>query len=193
MCLKLKIEDMPEEYSDFDLVRRFLNGDEISFNEIVRRYQAKIYWHARRMTGNHFDADEIVQEVLEVIYNKLNGFNFNSSLFTWIYRITITRSINYIKKQKLRRLISFDSEENFQLSTGEDIVKSIEDKEKLNKLNEVLKRLPEKQREVFVLRHFDELSYEEIAELTGKSVGGLKANYFHAFEKVSKLIGKENG
>jgi len=193
MCLKLKIEDMPEEYSDFDLVRRFLNGDEISFNEIVRRYQAKIYWHARRMTGNHFDADEIVQEVLEVIFNKLNGFNFNSSLFTWIYRITITRSINYIKKQKLRRLISFDSEENFQLSTGEDIVKSIEDKEKLNKLNEVLKRLPEKQREVFVLRHFDELSYEEIAELTGKSVGGLKANYFHAFEKVSKLIGKVNG
>ncbi|MDP3682605.1 MAG: RNA polymerase sigma factor, partial [Ignavibacteria bacterium] len=116
-----------------------------------------------------------------------------ASLFTWIYRITITRSINYIKKQKLRRLISFDSEENFQLSTGEDIVKSIEDKEKLKKLNEVLKQLPEKQREVFVLRHFDELSYEEIAEITGKSVGGLKANYFHAFEKVSKLIGKENG
>lgn len=184
---------MPQENSDFDLVRRFLNGDEIAFNEIVRKYQAKIYWHARRMTGNHFDADEIVQEVLEVIYTKLNGFNFNASLFTWIYRITITRSINYLKKQKLRKLISFDSMENFQLSTDEDVVKSIEDKEKLNKLNEVLKQLPAKQREVFVLRHFDELSYEEIAQITGKSVGGLKANYFHAFEKVSKLIGKENG
>ena len=145
------------------------------------------------MTGNHLDADEIVQEVFLVMYDKLKNFNFQSSLFTWIYRITITRSINYIKKQKLRKFISFDSPENIGLSTDEDVVKSIEDKEKLNKLNEVLKQLPAKQREVFILRHFDELSYEEIAQITGKSVGGLKANYFHAFEKVSKLIGKVNG
>jgi len=184
---------MPQENSDFDLIRRFLNGDETAFNEIVRTYQSKIYWHARRMTGNHFDADEIVQEVLEVLYKKLIGFKFNSSLFTWIYRITITRSINFIKKEKLKKMFSFDSDDHIQLSTNEDIVKNIEDKEKLDHLNHVLKQLPEKQREVFILRHFDELSYEEIAQITGKSIGGLKANYFHAFEKVSKLLGKENG
>jgi RNA polymerase sigma-70 factor (ECF subfamily) len=182
---------MPEEYSDFDLVRRFLDGDEVSFNKLVRKYQTKIYWHARRMTGNHFDSDEIVQEVLLVLYDKLKNFNFQSSLFTWIYRITITRSINYIKKQKLRRFVSFDSPENSSLSTDEDLVKNIEDKEKLKKLDKVLQKLPEKQREIFILRHFDELSYEEIAQITGKSVGGLKANYFHAFEKVNKLMGNE--
>lgn len=186
---------MPEETSDSDyiLVRRFLYGDENSFNQLARKYQAKIYWHARRMTGNHLDADEIVQEVLLVMYDKLKNFNFQSSLFTWIYRITITRSINYIKKQKLRRFISFDSPENIGLSTGEDLVKNIEDKEKLKKLDEVLQHLPEKQREIFALRHFDQLSYEEIAELTGKSVGGLKANYFHAFEKIVKLMEIKNG
>ena len=183
---------MPEEYSDFDLVRRFLNGDEASFNKLVRKYQTRIYWHARRMTGNHLDADEIVQEVLLVLYDKLKNFNFQSSLFTWIYRITITRSINYLKKQKLRRFISFDSQENYSLATDEDIVKNIEDKEKLKKLDEVLQKLPEKQREVFILRHFDDLSYEEIAQITGKSVGGLKANYFHAFEKINKLMGNEH-
>jgi len=183
---------MPEEYSDFDLVRRFLDGDEASFNKLVRKYQTRIYWHARRMTGNHLDADEIVQEVLLVLYDKLKNFNFQSSLFTWIYRITITRSINYLKKQKLRRFISFDSQENYSLATDEDIVKNIEDKEKLKKLDEVLQKLPEKQREVFILRHFDDLSYEEIAQITGKSVGGLKANYFHAFEKINKLMGNEH-
>ncbi|MFA6599042.1 MAG: RNA polymerase sigma factor [Ignavibacteriaceae bacterium] len=183
---------MPEEFSDYDLVRRFLDGDEASFNKLVRKYQTKIYWHARRMTGNHLDADEIVQEVLLVLYDKLKSFSFQSSLFTWIYRITITRSLNYIKKQKVRRFISFDSQENSGLSTDEDLVKNLEDKEKLKKLNGVLQKLPEKQREIFVLRHFDELSYEEIAQITGKSVGGLKANYFHAFEKVNKLMGSEH-
>jgi len=183
---------MPEEFSDYDLVRRFLDGDEASFNKLVRKYQTKIYWHARRMTGNHLDADEIVQEVLLVLYDKLKSFSFQSSLFTWIYRITITRSLNYIKKQKVRRFISFDSQENSGLSTDEDLVKNIEDKEKLKKLNGVLQKLPDKQREIFVLRHFDELSYEEIAQITGKSVGGLKANYFHAFEKVNKLMGNEH-
>ena len=183
---------MPEEFSDYDLVRRFLDGDEASFNKLVRKYQTKIYWHARRMTGNHLDADEIVQEVLLVLYDKLKSFSFQSSLFTWIYRITITRSLNYIKKQKVRRFISFDSQENSGLSTDEDLVKNIEDKEKLKKLNGVLQKLPDKQREIFVLRHFDELSYEEIAQITGKSVGGLKANYFHAFEKVNKLMGSEH-
>lgn len=186
---------MPEENSDsdYDLVHRFLKGDEHSFNKLARKYQAKIYWHARRMTGNHLDADEIVQEVLLVMFNKLSDFNFQASLFTWIYRITITRSINYIKKQKLRRFISFDSPENIGLATDENVVKNIEDKEKLKKLDKVLQQLPEKQREIFALRHFDQLSYEEIAELTGKSVGGLKANYFHAFEKVIKLMENKNG
>jgi len=184
---------MLQELPDYDLVQNFLKGDELSFNEMVRRYQAKIYWHARRMTGNHFDADEVVQEVLEVLYTKLRGFNFQSSLYTWIYRVTITRSLNFIKRQKLKRLISFDSPENNQLATDDDIVKNIEDKEKLKKLDSILQTLPQKQREVFILRHFEEMSYEEISQITGKSIGGLKANYFHAFEKVSKLIGKENG
>ena len=80
---------------DFELIKSFIEGNESAFNRFIYKYQDKIYWHARRMTGNHLDADEIVQEVLIVIYNKIKSFEFKSSLYTWIYTITNTRSINY--------------------------------------------------------------------------------------------------
>jgi len=177
-----------EKEADFRLVKEFLNGDESAFNKLVQKYQQKIYWHARKMTGNHLDADDIVQEVLLVMYNKLKNFKFESSVYTWIYRITTTRSINFLNKKKLKNIFSFSDEGKDEYKDNEDIVKTIENKEKLEKLDKVLMQLPKRQREVFIMRHFDELSYEEIAEITGKSVGGLKANYFYAFEKVNDLM-----
>ena len=98
---------MTETNIDFDLVNRFIAGDESAFNRIVMKYQQRIYWHARRMTGNHLDADEIVQEVLIAVYKNLKSFQFKSSLYTWIYRITSTRSINFLKKRKLKEFLSF--------------------------------------------------------------------------------------
>lgn len=174
--------------NDFQLVKEFLNGDESAFNKIASKYQKKIYWHARRMLGNHLDADEVTQEVLIVIYNKLDTFNFKSSLFTWIYRITSTRSLNFIKKRNVKRYLFLDDENVREIESQTDFVQSVEDKEKLERLNFVLQKLPAKQREVFIMRQFDQLSYEEIAEIKGKSVGTLKANYFHALKKVTELM-----
>ncbi len=181
---------MPVE-KDFELVKRFVEGDESAFNKIAAEYQKKIYWHARRMLGNHLDADEVTQEVLIVLYEKLNTFNFQSSLFTWIYRITATRSLNFIKKRKVKRFLFLEDENTKEIESGGDIVANIEDKEKLEKLDRVLQKLPEKQREVFIMRQYDQLSYEEISEITKKSVGALKANYFHAIKKVTELIENE--
>ena len=101
---------MHEIDNDFELAKSFINGDESAFNRLAVKYQEKIYWHARRMAGNHLDADEIVQEVLIVLYNKLKTFEFKSSLYTWIYTITNTRSINYLKKKSLRNIFSLDDE-----------------------------------------------------------------------------------
>ncbi|MCL4548939.1 MAG: sigma-70 family RNA polymerase sigma factor, partial [Bacteroidetes bacterium] len=89
--------------NDFELVKNFLNGDETAFNSIVRKYQKKIYWHARQMVGNHLDADEVTQEVLIVIFKKLRTFNFNSSLYTWIYKIVSTRSLNQLRKRQVKK------------------------------------------------------------------------------------------
>lgn len=172
------------EDKDFDYVREFLSGSESAFNYLAQKYQQKIYWHARRMLGNHMDADEVTQEVLIVMYNKLKTFNFESSLYTWIFRITSTRSLNQINRRKLKKIFSFEDTDLNSLKEDSEILNSLENKEKLKKLDKVLQKLPVKQREVFIMRNYDELSYEEISKITGKSVGGLKSNYFHALKKV---------
>lgn len=178
--------------NDNELVERFLKGDETAFNALVRKYQKRIYWHARQMLGDHLDADEVTQEVLIVMYRKLDTFNFKSSLYTWIYKIVTTRSLNQIKKRKLKTIFSFDNTSAKELSSGRDIVDELVQKEKLEKVKTVLQKLPLKQRQVFVMRNFDELSYEEISKITGKSVGGLKANYFHALKKVTEYVDEKD-
>ncbi len=177
--------------NESELIKSFLNGNESAFNKIAAEYQKKIYWHARRMLGNHIDADEVTQEVLIVIYNKLHTFNFQSTLFTWIYRITSTRCLNFIKKRNVKRFMFLDDPSVREIETKSDIVNEVEDKEKLEKLNFVLQKLPAKQREVFIMRQFDQLSYDEIAQIKGKSVGALKANYFHALKKVTEMMDDE--
>lgn len=178
---------MHEVNNDFELTKSFLNGDESAFNRLAVKYREKIYWHARRMTGNHLDADEIVQEVLMVLYNKLKTFEFKSSLYTWIYKITNTRCINYLKKKSLRNYFSLDDISNKKFEQN-DVIDNLEAKQKVEKIEKALQKLPVKQREVFIMRNFDVLSYEEISQITGKNVGTLKANHFHALNKIKELI-----
>jgi RNA polymerase sigma-70 factor (ECF subfamily) len=173
--------------NDFEQIKSFINGDESAFNRLAVKYQEKIYWHARRMTGNHLDADEVVQEVLLVIYKKLKTFEFKSSLYTWIYTITNTRSINYLKKRSLRSFFNLDEISN-KKSEQYDVIDFIESKENYEKIEKALQKLPIKQREVFIMRNFDELSYEEISKITGKSIGTLKANHFHALKKIKEMV-----
>jgi RNA polymerase sigma-70 factor (ECF subfamily) len=181
---------MSDNNHDFELIKNFLEGDESSFNRLIRKYQDKIYWHARRMVGNHSDADEIVQEVLLVIYNKLFTFKFESSFYSWIYRITATRSINFIKKRNIKKIFSL---EDFINKKDEKISidKNVEIQEEISLIEKKLQLLPVKQREVFIMRAFNQLNYDEISEITGKSVGTLKANYFHALNKIKDIIKDE--
>jgi len=181
---------MTENENDVNLIERFNNGDESAFNEIAKKYQQRIYWHARRMTGNHLDADEIVQEVLLVMYRKIKTFNFRSSLYTWIYTITTTRSINFIKRRSLKQAFSLHDVENDQKSET-DVITDLESKEEVKRLENFLQYIPAKQREVFILRAIDGLSYKEISEITGRSEGGLKSNYFHALRKLTEMMKNE--
>jgi len=176
---------------DYELIRDFLSGNQQSFNSLARKYQERIYWHARRMIGDHDDAHEIVQQVLMVMHNKLDTFNFSSSIYTWIYKITSTRCLNLLKKKSLRKIFTFSTNESVANQGYENIVEGIESKEMLVKMEKLLQKLPVKQREVFVMRNYDDLSYEEISEITGKTVGALKANYFHAFKKIREQMFKD--
>lgn len=176
---------------DYELIKDFLSGNEQSFNLLARKYQERIYWHARRMLGDHDDAHEIVQQVLLVMYNKLNTFNFSSALYTWIYKITATRSLNILKKRNLKSLFIFSANESVENYGYENIIEDIEAKENFVKMENHLNSLPIKQRQVFVMKNFDDLSYEEISNITGKSIGTLKANYFHAYRKMKELMDKD--
>ena len=177
---------------DYELIQDFLSGNEQSFNILARKYQERIYWHARRMLGDHDDAHEIVQQVLLVMHSKLNTFNFSSGLYTWIYKITSTRSLNLLKKNKLKRIFTFNSDENVEKIGYDNIVEDIESRERFLKMENILSNLPVKQRQVFIMRNYDDLSYEEISNITGKSIGALKANYFHAFRKMKELMEKND-
>lgn len=178
---------MQEKLSDFDLINKFLKGDESAFNILMKRHQEKIYMVTRRMLGNHLDADEVVQEVLLVVYNKLNTFKFESSFTTWLYRISMTRSLNYLKKRALKNTFSiFELKKN--KSQVLDPLEQLEGKEQFDIVEKLLKKLPPKQREIFILKNFENLKYEEISQITGKSVGALKANYFHSVNKLKELL-----
>jgi RNA polymerase sigma-70 factor (ECF subfamily) len=178
---------MTSDKSDYDFIKEFIDGSDSAFNNLARRYQEKIYWHARRMTGNHLDADEIVQQVFLVMFNKLKTFKFQSSLYTWIFRITSTRSLNLIKKRQIQRFMPLDKQ-NEIADVKNDIFTKLEEREKFEQMQNLLKEIPAKQREVFLLRNFEELTYDEIAKITGKSVGALKANYHHALKKIKESM-----
>jgi RNA polymerase sigma-70 factor (ECF subfamily) len=176
---------------DKKLVQEFLEGNEIAFKKLVDKYSKKIYWHARGMLNNHFDADEVTQEVIIVLYQKLNTFNFESNLYTWIYRITSTRTLNFIRKKKVKNFFSISDEKFNELESGSDIQNNYEKKDEIEQIEKALQKIPVKQREVFVMKQFEELSYKEISDITGKSVGGLKANYFHALKKITELLNEQ--
>lgn len=180
---------MKKTIDDKVLIDRFLEGDETAFNTLFEKYKRKIYLTAYRLLGNHEDANDITQETLIKIYKELKNFRNESSLYTWIYRITTNLSLNLLKKKKLRSFFDFDDVDEWLFKDERQSPElSFRENELSNKIQEALKKLPEKQRTVFTLRYYDELSYEEISKILGTSVGALKANYFHAVNKLQKEL-----
>ncbi|MDI6766506.1 MAG: RNA polymerase sigma factor [Bacteroidota bacterium] len=179
------------EKTDFELIEAFRNGDISGFNELVRRYQEKVYWNARRIIGKHEDADDVVQDVFIKVYERLKDFRGESNLYTWLYRITINVSINALRKKRLKDFIPYDHimEEIFRSDSKTDAL--IEQQEYQTILERAINRLPTKQKVVFNMRYHDEMPYEEIAKILRKSVGGSKANYFQAVKNIVKYVRKE--
>jgi len=174
--------------SDAELVAELKKGHQIAFNELVRRYQERVYWIARRMVGNHDDADDIAQEVFIKVYHSIDDFREESNFYTWIYRIAINTCINFLRKRKVEELIHFNDLVVPLISREEQPDEAIEKSENSTLIEKAIQRLPEKQRQVFIMRYYDELPYEEMAKILKKSVGGLKANYFHAVRKIKEFM-----
>lgn len=174
--------------SDEELISSFINGDQNAFNFIVRKYQKKVYWIIRKMVLDHDDADDITQEVFLKVYRSLSDFRGESKFFTYLYKIAVNYSINHLNRNKKIYSRKSDIDNSFIRSddkTADEIMIS-QDRTKL--LEEAIDTLPAQQRAVFLLRYYDNHSYEEISNILNKSVGGMKANYFHAIKKLEKFL-----
>ena len=153
------------------------------FNGIVKTYSERLYWHVRRMVNSHEDADDLLQEIFLKIWTALPSFRGEAQLYTWVWRIATNETLNHLRKERVRaalRMQSVDAEMERRIQ-ADPFFNGTEAQRELMKS---VARLPEKQRQVFVMRWWDELSYEEISAITGTSVGALKASYHIAQEKV---------
>lgn len=156
------------------------------FRLMMEKYQEKLYWQIRRMMREHEDTNDVLQNVLIKVWNAIDGFKEESQLTTWLYRIAYNESINLLTQNKKMKLVDWE--------TSISGISNIE-KEEHNPKKEFeealmlgIESLPGKQKLIFKMRYFDELSYEQMSVITGTSVGGLKASYHHAIKKLEIII-----
>jgi RNA polymerase sigma-70 factor (ECF subfamily) len=170
--------------TDSEIISLQQSGDyEPAFNAIVEIYSERLYWHVRRFLCCHEDTDDLLQDIFVKIWSALPSFRGDSRLYTWLYRIATNETLNYLRKQRLN--VINESDASYELMARKvDEDPYFNGNELQRELHKAVQRLPEKQRVVFNLRYFDEMKYEDIATITGTSVGALKASYHHAYSKV---------
>lgn len=159
----------------------------MDFNQLVKTYHQKVYWQVRRMVLNHEDANDVTQDIFVKVYQKYDTFKGESKFSSWLYRIAYNETINFLNKQSKIKASSLDeyleqSVNNLQADVFFD------GEESALLLQKAIQTLPEKQRMVFMYKYFDELKYEEISEILDLSVGGLKATYHIAMNKIKDYI-----
>ncbi len=160
-----------------------------TFSELLSSEKEKVYWLVRRMVLVHEDANDVTQEVFLKVWKSLDKFKGESTYSTWIHRIAVNESLNFLQKKK-RRLNTSELNEHLFSELKADVY--FNGDEELEKFYTLLLTLPEKQRLVFNMKYFDDLSYAEIAEVTGTSEGALKASYHLAVKKLKILLTNES-
>lgn len=159
------------------------------FTLLVNHFKKSIYFQIRRIVISHENTDDVVQEVFIKCWNKLNTFNEKSKLSTWIYRVAYNEAIQWIRKNRKEYHLNISEIQTNNQPTTNIFHKDAEEITKL--LEKAILQLPEKQKMVFQLKYFEDLTYKEIQIITGGSIGGLKANYHHAVTKIEKLLSRD--
>lgn len=176
--------------SDQEIEIRTLLGDpsgkEKGFRLLMQTYGKTLYWHIRRIVVDHDDAEDALQETAIKVFRSIAAWRGEGKITSWIYRIATNEALQILRK-KAGIFHSIDSLSPQLLSTLE-AQSSLDADKAVVALQKALIALPAQQRIVFNMRYYDDLSYEEIAEATGKSVGTLKVNYHYAYEKVKKYL-----
>lgn len=166
-----------------------------AFALLVEMYSQQVYWQLRRMVYNHDDANDLVQNTFIKAWEALDGFRGEAKLSTWLYSIAHYEGLRHIKQaQRIAEHILKPEDE----ARADYLMSRLEADEYFDgdeyekRFQETLLRLPEKQAMVFRMRYYDELPYEEIAQITGTSIGALKASYHHAVKKIEEQLRRED-
>ncbi|MFN3782763.1 MAG: RNA polymerase sigma factor [Spirosomataceae bacterium] len=165
---------------------------EKGFQQLVNQYAQRLYWHVRRMVIDHDDTDDLLQEIFIKIWQNLDKFRGDSKLYTWLYRIATNETLTFLQKKKKATLTSLEDNQALVdtweagLASG-----SVSGEEIELKLQRAMLTLTDKQRQIFQMKYFEYLTFEQIAEITGTTVGGLKATYHTAMKKIEEKLMEE--
>ncbi len=162
-----------------------------AFSEIVRLYQERLYWHIRKMVLSHDDANDVLQNTFIKAWNGLEGFRGDSQISTWFYKIATNETLTFLANKRQRNHTSMDDEEMLMLQNLQSDTYFDGDEVQLM-LQKAILTLPEKQRLVFNMKYFDDITYEQMEAILGTSVGALKASYHIAVKKIEKYF-EQNG
>ena len=169
---------------DGALVERYLAGDMTAFDELMIRYERQIYRVCYRFVDNRDDAMDLAQEVFIKAFEHLTAFRSESSLKTWLYRIAINHCINH-KKKHTHEFVEVTEHVG---SVRPSVHANMEEQEQRDQFRRMVQYLPPKQKAILELRINEQLSYEEIARISGRSISTIKASVFFALEKLRKLV-----
>ncbi|MFA7419950.1 MAG: sigma-70 family RNA polymerase sigma factor [Melioribacteraceae bacterium] len=181
---------------DLELIRQLKSGDETAFRLLVDTYQKFVLNNCYKFVYNRETAEDLTQEVFIEVYRSINLFRADSKLSTWIYRISITKSLDYLKGQKrkkrfaiLKSLFGEDEvEERISAPDNNSPDKILENNDRLKVLSWALNKLPENQRIAFTLSKNDEASYKEISEVLGVSVSSVESLIHRAKQNLKKKL-----
>jgi RNA polymerase sigma-70 factor (ECF subfamily) len=188
--------DTPAEVLEGDLVRRAREGDLSAYDELVKRYQERIYATVYHMTGNHEDANDLAQDAFIKAFSALKSFKGGSSFYTWLYRIAVNKTINFLKQRKNKYHLSLN-DLDFNAENDPDLVALVSHKTPLRdaglselqkKLNEALLKLSEPHRMVVVLHDVQGQSHDEIAEIMGCNIGTVRSRLFYARQQLQGYL-----
>lgn len=156
------------------------------FAVLVKQYSEKLYWKVRRIVLSHEDANDVLQNVFIKVWSNLQNFQGKSSLSTWLYRIAVNESLDFLRKQKLADKVSADEDVSVASRLMSD--EYFDGDEVQARLQEAVARLPEAQRTVFNLKYFEEMKYSEMSQILNTSEGALKASYHLAVKKITEYL-----
>ncbi len=158
-----------------------------AFNLLLKKYQQRVYWHVRRMVIDHDDANDLTQNTFIKVWGSLERFREDAQLYTWMYRIATNECITFLNKKKLRAFVSFDDMQEVLTDKLHDSLQ-VSASHIEYKLQQAILTLPTKQRLVFNMKYFEDITYEEMSKVLGTSVGALKASYHHAVKKIEAFL-----